>query len=322
VVFFALFWQTIRMKPLEPQIDFAVGGQAVIEGVMMRSPHFYTVSVRNPEGEIKMKQKKFESLTSHFALLRLPFLRGMVQLVESMIIGYRSLSFSNAVFIGQEEESEKGWKKVLFVIFGGLYALFTLGVTLFMLKFLPLWVAEQAAKAWPVVKEHYLLFNAIDGLTKITIFLVYIGSISLLRDIARVFQYHGAEHKSIWTYEKGLELTVANARKQTRFHPRCGTSFIFLVILTSVLVYTLVPPSENFWALLLSRIAVIPLIAGASYEVLKLSAKYQNFALVKMLVAPGLFLQRLTTREPDDLQLEVALNSLRESLAVEKLPVP
>ncbi len=310
------------MKPLEPQIDFAVGGQAVIEGVMMRSPHFYTVSVRSPEGELKMKQEKFVSLTSHWVLLRLPFIRGMVQLVESMMIGYRSLSFSNAVFVGQEEEVQKGWVRVLFAIFGGLYVLFTLCVTLFLLKFLPLWVAEQASNAWPVVKEHYLLFNAIDGLTKISIFLVYISAISLLKDIARVFQYHGAEHKSIWTYEKGLELTVANARKQTRFHPRCGTSFIFLVILTSVLVYTVVPPNDNFWLLLASRIAVIPFIAGASYEVLKLSAKYQNFAVVRALIAPGLFLQRLTTREPDDDQLEVALHSLKESLAIEKLPVP
>lgn len=309
------------MKPLEPQIDFAVGGQAVIEGVMMRSPNFYTVSVRSPEGEMKMKQQKFVSLTHRFRLLKLPFVRGIVQLVESTIIGYRSLSFSNAVFVGHEEELQKGWKKVAFAIFGGLYVLFTLAVTLFMLKFLPLWVAEQAAAAWPFVKAHFLLFNAIDGLTKITIFLIYIGTISLIRDIARVFQYHGAEHKSIWTYEKGLELTVENARKQTRFHPRCGTSFIFLVILTSVLVYTLVPPSDSFWTLLASRIAVIPFIAGASYEVLKLSARYQDHFLVKLLIAPGLFLQRLTTREPDDSQLEVALHSLKGSLAIEQLPV-
>lgn len=308
------------MKTLEPKIDFAVGGQAVIEGVMMRSPHFFTVSVRDPEGGMKMRQEKFVSLTSRSSLLRLPLVRGMVQLVESMIIGYRSLSFSNAVFVGQEDAVQTGWKKVLFAILGGIYVLFTLSVTLFMLKFLPLWVAEKASEWWPVVKAHYLLFNAIDGLTKITLFLVYIGSISLLRDIARVFQYHGAEHKSIWTYEKGLELTVENARKQTRFHPRCGTSFIFLVILTSVLVYTLVPPSDSFAVLLAGRIAVIPLIAGFSYEVLKLSAKYQDYFVVRMLVAPGLFLQRLTTREPDDSQLEVALHSLKGSLAVEELP--
>lgn len=310
------------MKFQEPKIDFAVGGQAVIEGVMMRSPHFYTVSVRSPEGELKMQQARFDSLTTRWKILRLPFVRGIVQLVESTMIGYRSLSFSNAVFVGEEEKSSTGWRKVLWTILGGLYVLFTLSVTLFLLKFLPLWIAEQASHWWPVVARHYLLFNAIDGLTKISIFLIYIGSISLLHDIARVFQYHGAEHKSIWTYEKGLELTVANARLQTRFHPRCGTSFIFLVILTSVLVYTLVPPSPDFWTLFASRIAVIPLIAGASYEVLKLSARYQNVAWVKVLVAPGLFLQRLTTREPDDAQLEVALHSLKASLDIEKLPVP
>lgn len=315
------FWHTVCMK--ETKIDFAVGGQAVIEGVMMRSPHFYTVSVRDPEGGIRTQQKKFISLTSRFALLKLPFIRGMVQLVESTMIGYRSLSFSNAVFIGQEADAPgaKGLKKVLFTILGGLYVLFTLSFTLFMLKFLPLLVAEGAARLWPVVKEHYLLFNAIDGLTKITIFLLYISLISLMQDIMRVFQYHGAEHKSIWTYEKGLALTVENARKQTRFHPRCGTSFIFMVILMSVLVYTLIPPSPSFVTLLLGRIAVIPLIAGASYELLKLSARFQEHAAVKLLIAPGLFLQRLTTREPDDAQLEVALTALKGSLAVEETPV-
>ncbi len=330
-----------------PKIDFAIGGQAVMEGVMMRSPNFYTVCVRNPQGTIAMKQEKFVSLTERFRLpkwisfpgtmpstskqiwpLKLPLVRGVVHLVESMMIGFRSLNYSNSVALGEEDpqaapkEHGRVWKvvwKVAAAIFGALYVLATLAFTLFLLKFLPLWVAEQASQVWPLARENYLLFNAIDGLTKISIFLSYVLLISLLKDIKRVFQYHGAEHKSIWAYEKGLPLTVENARAQTRFHPRCGTSFIFFVILMSVLVYTLVPPADTFWLKFAERIAVIPIIAGVSYETLKFSAKFQKFWLMRLLVAPGLFIQRLTTREPNDEQLEIALHSLKESLRVENL---
>jgi len=303
------------------KIDFAVGGQAVIEGVMMRSPNFYTVSVRDQEGNIKMKQVKFTSWTKRWKLLRVPLVRGVVHLVESMSIGFKSLDYSNAIFIdGEEKEkAEHGlFKKVILGFATLLYVVGTLTFTLFLLKFLPLWIAGKAADLWPIVEKHYLLFNSIDGFTKIMIFLSYILVISLLKDIQRVFQYHGAEHKSIWTYEKGLELTVANARKQTRFHPRCGTSFIFIVILMSIVVYTLVPPIEGFWMMLGQRILVIPIIAGVSYEMLKFSAKFQNNPLMKLFVFPGLFIQRLTTREPDDDQLEIALHSLEGSLNVEK----
>ncbi|MFA4815246.1 MAG: DUF1385 domain-containing protein [Candidatus Gracilibacteria bacterium] len=305
---------------LSAPIDFAVGGQAVIEGVMMRSPHFTVVSVRDPDGKVQMKQEKFQSLTERYKILKLPLIRGVVHLIESMRLGWRSLSYSNEVFLGETEEEKKKRSKVMqFVVgaFGVLSILFSLGVTLFMLKVFPLWVAGQAAELWPVVKENYFLFNGIDGLTKITIFLAYIMGISLFKDIRRVFQYHGAEHKSIWTYENGLKLTVANARKQIRFHPRCGTSFIFIVILMSIFVYTVVPPAEGFAAQLGLRIAVIPLIAGISYELLKLSAKFQKSAVMKAFMCPGLLLQRLTTKNPDDAQLEVALNSLRESLKME-----
>ena len=309
---------------LSAPIDFAVGGQAVIEGVMMRSPNFYTVSVRNPEGKIEMKQEKFVSLVSRWKILKLPLIRGMVHLVESMMIGFRSLNYSNAVFLneGKEVKKERGLLlRMIFGFLGILYVLGTLAFTIFLLKVLPLWVAEKASELWPRVAENYFLFNAIDGLTKIVIFLSYILLISLAKDIWRVFQYHGAEHKSIWTYENGLALTVENARKQTRFHPRCGTSFIFIVILMSVFVYTLVPPADSFTLKLLERIAVIPLIAGISYELLKLSARHQKNFLMRLFTLPGLFIQRLTTKDPDDAQLEVALYSLKKSLAAEDIHV-
>ncbi len=304
----------------KPQIDFAVGGQAVIEGVMMRSPHFYTVSVRDPKGKIQMKQKAFESLTSRVKIFNVPILRGIVHLVESMAIGFRALNYSNLVFLGEDEEDEKEKgvvMKMLWGILGFVYVVGALAFAIFLLKFLPLWVAEKAAEFWPFVEQHYLVFNAIDGVTKISIFLGYILVISLIKDIRRVFEYHGAEHKAIWAYEKKLDLTVKNTKKQSRFHPRCGTSFIFIVILMSILVYTAIPPAESFWLKLGDRLAVIPVIAGLSYELLKLSAKFQGNALVRVFTWPGLWIQRLTTREPDDEQLEIALHSLKESLKVE-----
>ncbi len=313
--------KTLLRLLLSAPIDFAVGGQAVIEGVMMRSPHYTIVSVRDPNGKIQMKLEKFQSLTERVKLFKLPLIRGIVHLIESMRLGYRSLNFSNEIFMGEDEAEKKRHSKVmnfLFAALGILSALVSIGFTLFMLKVLPLWVANQAAELWPTVKENYLLFNAIDGLTKITIFLTYITGISLFKDIWRVFQYHGAEHKSIWTYENGLDLTVKNARKQTRFHPRCGTSFIFIVIFMSIFVYTVVPTADTFAMQLALRIAVIPLIAGISYELLKFSAKFQKSRLVQLLVLPGLLIQRLTTKEPEDAQLEVALNSLRESLKHEE----
>ncbi len=303
------------------KLDFAVGGQAVIEGVMMRSPNYYTISVRDQNGEIKFKQEKFASSIKKYKFLSLPIIRGVVQFVESMRIGFKALDYSNAVYLGEDEKEQKSHGKflnVLLAIFGMLYVFGSLALTIFLLKFLPLWIAGKAAAIWPIVESNYLIFNSIDGLAKISIFVGYILAISIFADMRRVFQYHGAEHKSIWAYEKGLDLTVANAKKQTRFHPRCGTSFIFIVILMSIFVYTLIPHFETFSGMLLSRILALPLIAGVSYEFLKLSAKKNN-AFLRIFTFPGLLIQRLTTREPDDKQLEIALHSLRESLRVEKL---
>lgn len=298
------------------KIDFAIGGQAVLEGVMMRSPNYYTVSVRHEDGSIKMMQKQFSSRTKK-GLFGLPIIRGAVQLVESMIIGFKALDYSSEIYTGEEKVEQKGWKKYLYGFFSILYVAVTLSLTLFMLKFVPLFVAQKVSEILPLIKNNYILFNAIDGLSKIAIFLGYILLISILKDIKRVFQYHGAEHKSVWTYEKGLALTVENARKQTRFHPRCGTSFIFIVIIMSVLIYTFLPKSESFAINFFERIAALPLIAGVSYEFLKFSAKYEKNICIKLFVLPGLLIQRLTTKEPDDKQLEIALNSLKESLKVE-----
>jgi uncharacterized protein YqhQ len=305
-------------NPAGDKIDFAVGGQAVIEGVMMRSPGFYTVSVRDPEGKLRMKQSSHQSLIKRVKIFGLPLFRGLVHLFESMAIGMKALNYSNDIFLGTEQDEEAaGWKSALFALFSFATVIGSLAFTLFLLKVAPLWVAGKAAELWPFVEEHYMVFNMIDGAVKLGLFLGYISLISLLKDIRRVFQYHGAEHKSIWAYEQGLELTVENTRGQSRFHPRCGTSFIFIVILMSVVVYTVIPPSETFWGMLGQRLLVIPVIAGISYEMLKLSAKHQSRKMVQWLSVPGLMIQRLTTREPDDLQIEVALHALKHSLEAE-----
>ncbi len=313
------------MNTSEPKIDFAVGGQAVIEGVMMRSPHFYTVSVRDQKGNLASKQSPFNSVVTRYPLLNVPLIRGVVHLIESMSIGFKALDYSNVIFLDEGEKEQKEhtpFTRFILSVLSALYILGTLAFTIFLLKALPLWAAGFVAKHSPFVAEHYLAFNVIDGAVKITLFLSYILAISALKDIRRVFQYHGAEHKSIWTYEKGLPLTVEQARKQTRFHPRCGTSFLVIVILMSVLVYTVVPPVEGFWMMLGQRVVVIPLIAGISFEFLKFSARFQDHSFMKLLIWPGLLVQRLTTREPDDLQLEVALHSLKSALELEQTFVP
>jgi uncharacterized protein YqhQ len=313
-------WENAYMIKKE-KIDFAVGGQAVIEGVMMRSPNFYVVSVRDEEGKIHMQEKSFVSIVTRLRLSKIPIVRGVFHFVESWALGFKALNFSNDIFLGNHKtvaEDQAFWKRILWSIFSVLYFVFTLSLTIFLLKVLPLWVAERVSDIWLLAEENYILFNAIDGLTKITIFLSYIIAISLMKDIQRVFQYHGAEHKSIWAYDKGLELTVENAQKQTRFHPRCGTSFLVIVILMSILIYTLIPPADGFWFKLLQRLAVVPVIAGASYEVLKLSAGYPDHFWAKAMAWPGLLIQRLTTREPDDEQVEIALHSLKAALKHEK----
>ncbi len=308
------------MNNIVNKIDFAVGGQAVLEGVMMRSPNFYTVCVRDEQGKIHTKQKKFASVIEKYKYLNVPIIRGVIHMAESMILGYKSLDLSNEILIKEstEEKASSGkLTEIIFGIFSLLTVVFSVSIAIFMLKIIPLWIAEFASNNFAFIESNYFAFNFIDGVSKISIFILYILFLSTFKDIRRVFQYHGAEHKAIWTYELGLELTVENAKKQTRFHPRCGTSFIFIVILMSVVIYTIMPNSESFLDKLFTRIAVIPLIAGTSYELLKLSAKFQKNACIKAFVAPGLFIQKLTTKEPDEDQLFVALSSLKESLKAE-----
>ena len=242
-------------------------------------------------------------------------------MVEMIYIGTRALNFSTKIALEEEpkeilkneekkEEAENSYL-VATLILGGL-------LSLFLFKFIPLWITEFLNNRLTIIQEHYFLYNLIDGFIKTVIFLIYMWILSSFPDMKRVFMYHGAEHKSIIAYENGCELNVENARKQTRFHPRCGTSFIIIVFLFSILVFTLFPKNPDFLTNFIIRVALLPIIAGISYEFLKISAKYAKSTLVHIIALPGLWTQHLTTSEPTDDMLEVALRSLKMALSSEE----
>lgn len=326
-----------------PKIDFAVGGQAVIEGVMMRSPSHISIAVRKSDGTIKVRNKPYRTLTQRYKWLNIPIVRGVINLFEMMVVGSEAINYSAGIAAEggdslTSNSNEKSNKKstnansnqhpttthpslpsqilqTLLYIFSFILAL-ALSIGLF--KFIPLWATTYLESQSPYIANHYIIFNLIDGIIKMSIFLSYIFLLGLIPSFHRVFEYHGAEHKSIFNYESKKPLTVANAKKQIRFHPRCGTSFILIVFVISIIVYTFIPKQPDFWINFSVRLAILPFIAGISYEYLKLSAKHAKNAVVKALIAPGLWFQRLTTQEPDEKQLAVGLKSLQEALASEK----
>lgn len=322
------YFTTNFVLSTKEDIDFAVGGQAVIEGVMMRSPNSVVIAVRKQDNSIKVHSKKHKSIIHRYKFLNIPIVRGVIGLIEMMGIGMTAINFSANEAVEEEDEikakkeaevEEK--RSTLTKIFeAGMFALsiiIALSVSVFMFKFIPLWLTTLLDGQFSYIHDNYIVFNFIDGILKLSIFLAYIYILSLIPSFRRIFEYHGAEHKSIFTYEKHLELTVENAKPQSRFHPRCGTSFILIVFVLSILVYTFVPKQEIFWQNLGLRVAALPLIAGLAYEFLKFSAKYRESKLVNIFVAPGLALQKITTKNPTDSQLEVGLTSLKEALAIE-----
>ena len=282
-----------------------VGGQAVIEGVMMRAPEKFVIAVRNPDGQIVVQKK--DVTIDNKGIFKKPFIRGLVALYNALILGVQALNFSAYHAMG--EGDEKMTKKEIFLsMFLGL----GLGVVLFI--FLPLLITDLLKHVLPIVEQSFLAFNAVDGVIRVIFFLIYIYAISFFKDIKRVFEYHGAEHKSIFTYEAGEDLTVENARTKSRFHPRCGTSFLLIVMIVSIFVFSIIPNDSHFVIKFASRLVFIPAIAGISYEILKFSSRNQSGKLIQLLIIPGLWLQKITTKEPDDKQLEVALLSLREAV--------
>ena len=379
--------------------DLIVGGQAVIEGVMMRTPNAYAIAVRKADGTIVNTAARLPKWSDKVPLLKLPILRGGAVLLQSMGLGIKALNYSASEAFEEAEEAERTEVKVLTPaviegegdfagITGGVPGLFPIpkkkksraelkrggtaaaassivialifNVLLFIAAPLLLtnaifvaagWVNAPAAsvgtasnserikepaadakspgasesalrRAWNSVRGYLhpvrptVGFNLLDGLIRMTFFLIMIISFSLLKDIRRVFEYHGAEHKTVFTWEKGLDLTVTNARPQPRQHPRCGTSFLMVVMLVSIILFSVV----RFDSLLLNflvRIVLIPVVAGLSYEIIRLSARKESGAFFKLITRPGVWLQNVTTKEPDDSQLEVAIEALKESLKLE-----
>lgn len=283
---------------------FSYGGQAVIEGVMMRGRSGLAIAVRKADNTIIVREEAIRSASQRFPLLRLPILRGMVALVESLVVGLRSLSFSASAF-AEEEGEELGFRELAATM------VVALALTIGLFVILPAFLVKQ----FQSVISSDILVNLAEGLIKVAVFLIYIVAISASKDIRRVFEYHGAEHKAIHCYESGQELTVENARKFTTMHPRCGTNFILLVLVTSVFIFSFFgrPP---FWQRILIHVAILPLVSGLSYELIKLAGRYKA---VRTLVYPGLLLQKLTTREPNDAQLEVAIRALKTVLAADTL---
>ena len=286
--------------------DAPVGGQAVLEGVMMRGVSVWAVAVRKPEGDIEVTSEPLVSWAKRHRVLRLPVIRGVVALGESLKIGFRALAISaNAQLDPEEQEEIGGFTWGLTIVFSlilaiGLFFVIPVGATSL--------IKDQLGSA--------LLFWLVEGVLRTAIFIGYIVAISRLRDLRRVFEYHGAEHKTISTFEAGDELTPERAKLYSRLHPRCGTSFLLIVMVLAIFVFAPIGLPEWYW-LLASRILGIPLIAGLSYEVIKWAGKNRNKRWVRAVMWPGLMLQNLTTREPDEEQLEVAIRSLEAVLAVE-----
>lgn len=314
---------------MKKKIDFAIGGQAVIEGVMMRSPNYIAIAVRKRDNSIKIKNNPFNSVLNKLHIQKIPVLRGIVSFVEMMIIGIKALNYSAAENIegedfkeGEEpetkakpaEKKESVLQKIFVSAMMVVSIVMALGLGLGLFKFLPLYLTELISGKSAFIQDNYWSYNLIDGVIKIAIFVAYIYLISFIPDLKRVFQYHGAEHKAVRTYEADLELNAQNAKKQSRFHPRCGTSFVLIVFLISIVFYTFMPSSKEFFPKLLQRIAVLPFIAGISYEFLKWSAKHEAAWWLKAVITPGLWLQKLTTREPDEKQLDVALSAIKATL--------
>jgi uncharacterized protein YqhQ len=404
-----LYQQAANLRRAKPNVstnekDLIVGGQAVVEGVMMRTPNAYAVAVRRADGEIVFTGAALPKWSDKHRFLRLPVLRGAAVLVQSMALGIKALNYSASEAFADAEEKEVAVALTPAVVegegdFAGItggvpglipipterrpedemkrganasvigsiiFALF-FNVMLFIVAPLVLTNALFIAAGWATVPSPsanpttqtqtaagsngdaaaatnqaaaqrswyerawgsiggYLhpvrpsvAFNLVDGVLRMTFFLIMICTFSLLKDIRRVFEYHGAEHKTVFTWEAGLPLTVENARVQPRQHPRCGTSFLMVVMLVSIVLFSIVK-FDSLALNLLTRIALMPLVAGLSYEIIRLSAKREGSLVFKLMTVPGLWLQNVTTKEPDDKQLEVALYALKESLKLEPRP--
>jgi uncharacterized protein YqhQ len=305
----------LQMMPvLESGEETLVGGQAVMEGVMMRAPHSYCVAVRKPSGEIVTEEQPIERMSEKYPLFKKPILRGLGMLGQAMTLGYRALKFSAnaALDNGSAKEGQKPAELSSWMMTANL--IFSLGFFIFLYKFVPLFLATRLGKSVPALSGRFAT-NMTDGIIRMAIFLTFLFLISRMKDIRRVFEYHGAEHKVVFNFESRQPLSIDNAQKFVTFHPRCGTSFLLVVMTISMIVYALLP-FDSFLAKFLARIALLPLITGLSYELIRFAAKRQG-SVMGLLTAPGLWLQRITTKPPDDREVAVAIHALEGAMTLE-----
>lgn len=322
--FLRVFAHLQMMPVLESGEETLVGGQAVLEGVMMRAPHSYCVAVRQPDGEMVTEEFPVARMSERHKIFKYPVMRGLGTLYQAMVLGGKALKFSASAALeatspavrdkkdaaaGDKPKNEiPGWAFAAPLIFSLVFFLFTY-------KFVPLFLSTQLARIWPVVSGR-IPFNLADGVFRLGILLALLYGISRFKDIHRTFEYHGAEHKVVFNFESGEPVTVAAAQRFTTFHPRCGTSFLFVLFFLAIPVYSLIP-FDGFVAKFVCRIALLPFLVGLSYELIRFAARRRG-SFLAVLTAPGLWMQRITTQPPSDDQTGVAIHALEGAMALEK----
>jgi uncharacterized protein YqhQ len=310
------FLAAVQLLPaLESGEEILVGGQAVMEGVMMRSPHAWGIAVRKASGEIVTHSEPLERPSEKHKWMGWPVVRGVMTLGHAMSLGFRALKFSANAALDELPPNEDGKKVEISGWVAGINIAFSVAFFILMYKFLPLLATTELKKVNPIFGEQFV-FNFVDGMIRIALFLLFVWGVSLWKDIRRVYEYHGAEHKTVFAFENGDPLSTGAIQKYSTYHPRCGTSFLMTVMIISMLVYMAIPV-HTFWARFGIRIALLPLIAGVSYEIIRFAAKHRG-SLFALMTAPGLWLQRITTQPPDDRQVECAVIALDQAMALEK----
>jgi uncharacterized protein YqhQ len=313
--FVRLAAHTQLLPVLESGEETLVGGQAVMEGVMMRAPHSYCVAVRKPGGEIVTEQAALPRVSEKYPIFKYPVIRGVGTLGQAMWLGVKALRFSANAQLEEENKAEGKQPKELSGWVMTLNLMFSFAFFVFLYKFVPLFLTEWLTGIFPALSGR-IAFNSVDGAIRIAIFLAFLYLISRMKDIRRVFEYHGAEHKVVFNFESGRPVNLTNANAFPTWHPRCGTSFLIVVMVVSAIVYAFLP-FDSFAGKFAARVALIPLIAGLSYELIRYAARKQK-SFLAMLTAPGLWLQRITTQPPADDQTAVAIEALDGAMALEK----
>src|SRR5271157_2544754 len=310
------FLAAVQLLPaLESGEETLVGGQAVLEGVMMRSPHAWGIAVRKPSGEMVTHSEPLDRPSDRHKWMGWPVVRGVITLGHAMTLGFRALKFSANAALDEIPANDQGKKMEIPGWMVGLNVAFSIAFFIFMYKYLPLLATTELKRVNPVFGQQFV-FNLVDGLIRIAIFLLFVWGVSLWKDIRRVYEYHGAEHKTVFAFENSDPLETAAVQKYSTYHPRCGTSFLMTVMIISIIVYMAIPV-HTFWSRFAIRIALLPLIAGVSYEIIRFAAKHRG-SLFAMMTAPGLWLQRITTQPPDDSEVECAIVALDEAMKLEK----